>query len=223
MQFAEKLRFLLLPAMLAVSVHAADTPPDDLLRGPTVTSSARAPGLPMLRTGAQMRAIQRQAVPVRRWFTEFAALPLDEEQQVRFTSLKRDFNVVSEEYKNEYGKTLSRARSELRRLVGERDSPIVERDEAAILRGRELQSRINEIEQLSPKANQLQLACWNLLTDEQKELFRGRLKEIRDKLRAERARAEEKRGREAMQEAGDAMQPSAEESDVMQETPKRPS
>ena len=209
MRSAVKSSLLVLPALLLGSAVAADSPPPDLLRGPTVTTSARAVGLPMLSTGAQVRAIRRQAVPVRRWFTEFSGLPLDEEQRVRFATLKKDFKARADEYKSEHGKTLSRERKELQRLVGQRDTPIPERGQETMRRVQELKSNISQIEFMAPKVQDLQMACWNLLTAEQQDLFRVELKVIRDKLRADKVHAEEQRRRDTMQEP-----------DAMQETPK---
>ena len=211
--------FLRLSALVGVlAAYASAEPPPDLLRGPEVRTSARATGLPMLSSGQQLRAIKRQAVPVRRWFSEFGELPLTQEQRARFDSLKKAFNERSEQFKRESGQTLSRARKQLRRLEAaqDQDAPMEERDEATRARVVALQAQIKQIESSAPRVEQLQMTCWELLDQEQQDFLRAQLQQIRQQLREERTRREQRRRDDAAPMQPDAMQPDAMQPDAMQ-------
>lgn len=183
-------RYLILPVVFCLAAQAAQEPPRDLLRGPEVASSSRAAGLPMVGSRSQRRAIQRQAVPVRRWLLEFGKLPLSASQRDAFRELTATFSAEVTAFKERHGSDLNRVRRELKRIEQRQatadDSPSAE----TVERGRALQSSIRRLEAKSPKPEALQMACWQLLDSAQQDLMRSELKVIRDELRAERATKE---------------------------------
>lgn len=174
-----------------------EAPPTDLLRGPAVADSAREQAMPMLGNGAQLRAIKRQAVPVRRWFEEFGKLQLSESQQLEFARRKRTFNEASLAFRDQHAERLADARKQLRTLVGGRDRQQLQSlDASARERARALETEIRLIEQESPAVEQLQLSCWWLLNGDQRDRFRVRLQEIRAEMRQRRARSDQAGGRD---------------------------
>lgn len=156
-----------------------DAPPPDLLRGPEVTSVSHASNLGMLANGNQRRALQRDAVPVRRWFSEYAQLELTKEQRAQFTQLKDAFNARATAFKSEHGDRVKAVRNALRALE-QTDQP------APVERVRALQDEQARLDRDAPKVQTLQIACWGLLTMPQQDAFRVQLAEIRAQIRRQR-------------------------------------
>lgn len=190
--------------ILLGSLVVAD-PPADLLRGPDVADEAVRSNLGMLDTGARRRASRQTVVPAQAWFEAFRELDLTEAQRSEAEERADAFRKRVETFRKRSQQRLRDLNRQIRRLEASGAAD----EEALLLELRPLKDERDRLQAESPKATELQLACWKLLGSAQQDDLRQRLEVIRSELRRKEAikrlREQATPISQPMEEAGQAM------------------